>query len=256
MIRVNKPVAPAKLLEGVALNTANCQLYTAGPGPYDNGTAKFEIERDVYGHAEVKDVLRQAQHKKCCFCEGIFEANAAADVEHYRPKKYAQQARGARKLYPGYYWLGYTWENLYYCCQVCNRSHKRNYFPLKNPAQRARNHLGNVAGESPLILDPGGPESPRDHIHFEAEVAIGDTDAGDATIDFVGLNRPSLIDARLETYNVLVVLRDVTLKFTGPLNPEQQFVVDDAQLLLDAAVGADAKFSAMAVDLLAAPPIA
>lgn len=92
MIRVVKPDAPAKLLEGVPLTAADCLLYDDAAAAYDAGTANFEISSAIYGHAQVKDVLRAAQHSKCCFCEGMFDANAAADVEHFRPKKTRSKA--------------------------------------------------------------------------------------------------------------------------------------------------------------------
>lgn len=254
MIRVVKPAAaPTKLLEGATLTVDHCTLFDADPAPYVSGASVFEIDSAIYGHPSVKDALRTAQHSKCCFCEGLFEANAAADVEHFRPKKYSQQARRGRKLYPGYFWLGYAWSNLYYCCQVCNRSNKKNYFPLRNPTSRVHSHLGNLNDEEPLLLDPGGPKDPRDHIQFHAEVAVGATDAGEATVDYIGLNRPALIDARLELYQQLVLMRKIAQRFTGALTPEQQQVVDDARQFLSEAVRPQTRFSAMARDLLTPP---
>lgn len=253
MIRVIKPAAPARLARGAALIAGNRALYDANPATYDTGASTFDIDKNIYGHADVKDVLRVAQHRKCCFCEGVFEGNAPADVEHFRPKKYAQQGRGGRKLYPGYYWLGYTWENLYYCCEICNRSQKKNYFPLRDSAARARNHLADLAGEEPLILDPGGPLDPRAHISFNGEVAIGSTDEGRTTVEYVGLNRPALIDARLESLNLLKILRDIRDAFEGPLDHQQRRVINDANQILEAAVQPTAKFSAMAMDLLHPP---
>ena len=255
MIRVVKLAAPAKLLEGGALTAANCQAYADDPATYDTGAAGFEINSAIYGHSAVKDVLRAAQHSKCCFCEGIFEANAAADVEHFRPKKYAQQGRRQAKVYPGYYWLGYDWSNLYYCCQVCNRSHKKNFFPLANPDSRVRNHLGEIAGEQPLILDPGGPLDPRDHIVFKDEVAVGQTPEGIATVDYLGLNRQPLIEARLERFQVLTILRGLSVLSGDGWPPEVLQSIGEARAFLAEAVLPSTKFSAMAMDMLAREPV-
>lgn len=255
MILVHKPnAAPAKLAEGIAPNQVNCDLYDATPLEYDSGRLKFEISSTIYGHSQVKNVLRTAQHSKCCFCEGVFEAHAAADVEHFRPKKYSQQGRKGAVTYPGYYWLGYSWSNLYYCCQVCNRSHKKNYFPLRDPAQRARNHNGDVAEEAPLLLDPGGPGNPRDHIIFKDEVAVGLTDEGKATIDYVGLNRPPLIEARLERYQQIQTLRQLADLPEDHAEPALLPLIGQAKDLLAEAVLPTAKFSAMVSDYLAAAP--
>ncbi|PQM26737.1 hypothetical protein CVO77_17190 [Sphingopyxis lindanitolerans] len=253
MIRVAKPETPAKLAEGIVLTAADCALYDEDAMPYDSGVLAFEIDSKIYGHAQVKDVLRTAQHSKCCFCEGIFEANAAADVEHFRPKKYSQQARRQAKLYPGYYWLGYIWENLYYSCQVCNRSHKKNFFPLADPGQRALNHHGSIANEAPLILDPSGPLDPRDHIRFADEVAVGTTVQGRTTVDYVALNRLPLIEARLELYQTLDLLRKIAAMPEDGANAEALEAIQDAGAFLLEAVLPTSKFSAMASDMLAPP---
>ena len=41
-----------------------------------------------------------------------------------------------------------------------NRSNKGHFFPLRNPASRARSHADNLAEEEPLILDPWRPGRP------------------------------------------------------------------------------------------------
>lgn len=253
MILVNKPAAPGKLLEGVDPTATHCAAYDLAPAHYDNGTATFEISSAIYGHKTVKDVLRTAQHSKCCFCEGMFEANAAADVEHFRPKKYSQQGRRQANIYPGYYWLAYTWSNLYYSCQVCNRSNKKNYFPLRDPARRARSHGALVADEEPLILDPGGPLDPRDHIKFKDEVAVGATAEGRATVDFIALNRVPLTESRLETYTILARMRAVAQVSPAIVPAALVPIIAEAQAFLADAVLPTSKYSAMAIDYLAAP---
>lgn len=249
MIRVHKPAAPARLLQGAPLNSANCTSFANDRQAYEAGTLTFDIASDIYGHASVKDVLRLAQHGKCCFCEGSFEANAAADVEHFRPKKYSQQAKGRPKIYPGYYWLGYEWSNLYYSCQICNRSHKKNFFPLRHPAARVRDHLGNIALEEPLIVDPGVGD-PREHIRFRSEIAVGISDTGVETVKVVGLNRPALVEDRLAHYKVISTMQRVVALFGASVEADQQALVLDAKAYLDASVLETAVFSAMTSDVL------
>lgn len=120
MIRVVKPSAPERLSLGTALTDSDCSAYEAEYVDYMAGTAKFDFQRNVYGHASVKDTLKTAQHAKCCFCEGRFDAHNHGDVEHYRPKRAVRQSRKTKASYPGYYWLVYSWENLYYSCSICN----------------------------------------------------------------------------------------------------------------------------------------
>jgi hypothetical protein len=250
MIQVTKPAAPAKLREGHALNRRNCTAFVANPAPFMSGARVLEIDAAIYGHRLVKDALRIALHGKCCFCEGKFEANAAADVEHFRPKKYSQQRRGGTKLYPGYYWLGYVWDNLLYSCQVCNRSNKRNYFPLRDPAARAVDHRANLAAEEPLLVDPAGPEDPRDHIRFRDEVAVGITAEGRTTVDILNLNRPQLIEDRLKEFKILKLMRKIVVEHGTSTASTTKNIVRDAQAYIGAATLPDARFSAMASDLI------
>ena len=250
MILVEKPIAPAKLSDGDQLTQDYCSTFELNPDPYRSGLEKFEIGSNIYNHETVKDVLREAHHRKCCFCESVFEANTAADIEHFRPKAYSQQGKGSQKIYPGYYWLAYSWDNLFYCCPICNRSHKKNYFPLRAQGMRARCHLDDLSLEEPLLLNPSGPMDPRDHIHFYKEVAIGVTEAGETTIDIVGLNRSSLSEERLKRYKELWMLHSTIRLLRNCESQEARNMVDDAQAVLRSADQPNAEFSAMASDFI------
>ena len=255
MILVTKPCPPERLDVGVARTREDCAAYDAHGIDYQEGTRTFIFKKNIYGHHTVKGVLRDAQHGKCCYCEGRFDAYAAADIEHYRPKGAARQDDNSPTLRPGYYWLAYSWENLYWCCQVCNRSHKKDFFPLANPALRARSHTGNVTQEKPLLLDPGATENPRTHIEFRQERAIGLTEAGRKTIHVVGLNRPALIEDRRSHLRHLHFMQDVVQLCTGSRNPDGIDLLEDARRELADAVLSQAVFSAMASDLLRGEPV-
>ena len=248
MILVTKPGPPERLEVGVAHTREDCI-------DYQNGTRKFKFKNNLYGHHTVKVVLRDAQHRKCCYCEGRFDANAAADIEHYRPKGAARQDDNSPTLRPGYYWLAYSWENLYWCCQVCNRSHKKDFFPLANPARRARSHRDNVAQEQPLLLDPGATDNPRTHIEFRQERAIGLTEAGSKTIQVVGLNRPALMEDRRSHLRNLHILQVVVQLCTCTRDPDDIGVLEDARRELTNAVLPETIFSAMAIDFLGGEPV-
>ncbi len=251
MIRVCKPPTPTNLGEaGVARTQKDCAAYAANPMDYLSGTRKFIFEPTIYGHNSVKDTLRTVQHGKCCFCEGRFEAFAAADVEHYRPKGAVQQDKNSSRLIPGYYWLAYSWDNLYWCCQVCNRNNKKNYFPLANPRRRARSHTDDIANERPLILNPGGQEDPCCHIKFRDEIAVGSTKAGRKTIEIVGLNRVTLVEERLTRLKELRRLLEIVEIFTRNPDRGSRQLLKDARSELTAAVQPAAVFSAMATDFL------
>jgi uncharacterized protein (TIGR02646 family) len=156
LIRVTKPACgPAKLADGAALVHAHEAARLADGSAGASRATAFKFDKSIYGAPVVKTALRDAQNNKCCYCEGFFAGHASGDVEHFRPKTCFRQAKTAPVEYPGYYWLAYTWSNLYYACELCNRVGKRNLFPLIDPAKRNRSGNDSYV-EVPEILDPGG----------------------------------------------------------------------------------------------------
>ena len=114
-----------ELCDAFDLNpAAYSKAYNKKSNPY-----KFEFDGDVYGPKELKEQLKLEQYNKCCFCENKdFDDIAHGDVEHYRPKSAYSKGEKSKTLErPGYYWMAYEWENLFYCCQICNQSFKKNY---------------------------------------------------------------------------------------------------------------------------------
>lgn len=256
MISVVRPVAvPARLsTHGVPHLARISALFDASPALYSRGPKTLPIDEDIYGHASVKNVLQQAQFDKCCYCEGRFRGLAAGDVEHFRPKAFSQQAQRSARLYPGYYWLAYNWNNLLFSCQTCNRSHKRNLFPLSNPSRRVQKRTHSTSREKPLLIDPSGPDDPRDHIRFYQEVPRGVTRRGQTTIELLKLDRSDLNDRRRELLVMLKRLADVVDVMASDQRPEIVDLVADARQGLIDAQRPDAPFSSMACDLINPPP--
>lgn len=252
MIRVVKPPSPKKLTEGVPKTNENCAAYDLSPGDYLGGTKRFSFLKGIYGHKSVRDTLKRAQHRKCCFCEGTFLAHAAADVEHFRPKGAVRQDQSTPPVWPGYYWLAYQWENLYWCCQTCNRSNKREFFPLSDPDKRAVSHHDDLDQEEPLILDPGGKEDPREHITFRQEWAVGSTVLGETTIRVLNLNRRDLIEDRLTRLGRIRTLREIVKIWSSTGMPELEELAASATQELNSAISPESPFSAMAADYLLA----
>ena len=253
MIRVSKPPAPRGLARGKALTRAYCKAYEAHRLDYERGRRKFNFARNVYSDPTVRAVLVQAQNRKCCFCEGRFDEHAPGDVEHYRPKGAVRQDAASTALKPGYFWLAYSWENLYWCCQICNRSNKRDFFPLKDPAKRARSNTDDLTAEEPLLLDPGGMANPCGHIGFRREIAVGLTEIGRCTIEFIGLNRPQLEEKRRERIDQLANLSR-TVEISKRI-PDLEFaaLAQQAARALQVAILPDAEFSAMAREFIERP---
>ena len=253
MIRVEKPGAPKRLERGMQVTVRNCREYNANSAHYQNGSKKFTMEREIYGHQSVRDLLKRCQHGKCCFCEGSFIAYAPGDVEHYRPKGAVRQDKASAAVRPGYYWLAYAWENLYWCCQTCNRANKRTFFPLTDPTKRALSHNDDLAQEEPLLIDPGGRVDPRDHITFQEDRAVGVTAFGRTTIEVVGLNRLDLLEARLSRLSEIKLLVAVVGVWENSAPTELEELAISAQRELDKAIAPESVFSAMAADYLSGP---
>ena len=193
MIRVAKSTdVPAKLTnEGILATAGNCRLYEANADDYNNGTTKFEIDSDIYGHPFVKQQLIAEQHGKCCFCEADFTANGYGDVEHFRPKAGFTKIRTGKLIRPGYYWLAYDWTNLFFSCQICNQRFKKNYFPIRDEAHRAKNHEDDSKQETHLLMHPS-EDNPEDHITFNRHVPVGKDNRGKLSIAGFGIDRSEL----------------------------------------------------------------
>ena len=164
------------------------------------------------GYDVTKPTLYDRQHKKCAYCERK-PGYDGQPVEHFRPKKYAERAL------PGdpsdrdddrYWWLAWTWENLYFACHTCNgRANKGNRFPLAPgsailplPDRPSGGLLSDASrdlgGETALLVDPRRVD-PLDHIawvphdpHLHPSLwqwnIAGLTKVGRATIAVLGID--------------------------------------------------------------------
>jgi uncharacterized protein (TIGR02646 family) len=220
----------------------------------------FEFKASIYADVAVKDALRQAQHRWCAFCESVFDHVGYGDVEHYRPKGgYKQRETDELKL-PGYYWLAYDWDNLFYSCQLCNQRFKKNLFPLRDGRRRARSHRHSLDHEEALLLDPGISD-PSSYISFRAEYAypIGGCLEGETTIDVLGLNRDELVEVRRDRLATLkVLLLTISLlreKLAVTPTPVLSGQLQELENRLQARRGPGGDYSAMVRDHLAQPSL-
>lgn len=111
---------------------------------------------------EMKKVLQKYQNGKCCFCERRRDANAEADVEHFRPMLKVTEDLD----HPGYWWLAYEWSNLFFSCKACNSEYKKNHFPLVNETSRALTKDDDLSLEMPVLINPSF-EEPADFIDYD-----------------------------------------------------------------------------------------
>jgi uncharacterized protein (TIGR02646 family) len=161
----------------------------------------------VFQHKEVRGALTELFHGKCAYCESKVVNVAPVDVELFRPKSGVVE----NPKHPGYWWLAMVWENMLASCINCNRisihdgvkTGKANRFPLKNESQRAF-HPGQEKDEVPLLLDPC-VDNPEEHLVFEETgIVVSDTQLGQTTISVLGLNRPHLVQSRMETTQLVL----------------------------------------------------
>lgn len=179
MIRIHRPSA-----EPPALAAARAVRLPEARAAFAAGKA---ISCEGYGVA--KPALAAMQYRKCCYCESLQEDESYRDVEHYRPKE-------------AYWWLAWTWENLLFSCERCNRSHKRKQFPLTPGDVALVPEQSPPGAEHPLVIDPSDPSvDPMDEIEFKPVkiqgrqewMPFGKTPRGHKTIEVCGLQRPGLL---------------------------------------------------------------
>lgn len=152
------------------------------------------------GYDVAKDSLYKAQDHNCAYCEAKQPQAAYRDVDHFRPKAL-------------YWWLAWSWDNLLFSCEVCNRSHKKDHFPLLDEAMRLQAEELPPGREQALLLDPFDTNIDlRQEITFRSETIerkqrwrpVGLTQRGRKTIELCGLDRPALLDAYAEHVNARV----------------------------------------------------
>lgn len=210
-----------QLEELQAADPAACQL---------PGNTRLVPKDGIYNDARVKARTRADQHDKCCYCKSYFSGTSYGDVEHFRPKGGYQQNAADTLHKPGYYWLAYSWSNLYFACQLCNQRFKGNQFPLADPTGRAKLHSDSLALEQPLLPDPA-TENPAVHLSFTQDAARALDARGAACIVVFGLDRPELIRRRQEHLKALSYARLVGgLNMTQPLAPAITAFFQDLRL--------------------------
>jgi uncharacterized protein (TIGR02646 family) len=208
---------------------------------HDKGERDFDFNPKIYGDKTVKAELIKLQHDKCCFCESKISVISHGDVEHYRPKAGWVQANEKLNK-PGYYWLAYEWSNLMFSCQICNQTHKKNFFPLLNPKKRAKSHKDNIADEQPLLINPS-TEDPEAHIDFNQHsvIAIDGNERGKITINKLGLDRDTLNEKRMSKLNPIKLLYSLVIE-TNLISEEKS---KEALKLFNDIVKEDSEYSSM-----------
>ncbi len=207
MIKLNKfPNIPLVLRsDGIAATNNLVNSYQQDNNYFVGRLSANVFNSDIYGDNQVKEQLIIDQSGKCCFCESKMLHITFADVEHFRPKMEVQQAKRSRKIRPGYFWLAYNWNNLMLSCEKCNRTYKRNYFPLRTGVVRSMPSSQEPITDT-LLINPY-LESPEEHLTFSGEYVNAKTDKGTHSIEYFGLGRKDLLETRGERLRILGIIK-------------------------------------------------
>lgn len=247
MIKIERAEEPEILkTKGKQARKALCTSYEQGKTEF----SKEDFNDNIYAHPSVKKALFSMQNGKCFFCEIKTKQPQhpdKGDVEHFRPKNGYQQDKDDDLHKPGYYWLAYEWTNLLWSCATCNRSYKKNLFPLQNPTARAKNHSNDITSEIPLLINPS-EQNPKDYIKFNRSFiyALDDNPYGKATIELLSLNREDLEEARrakLKTFKQQLVLIKAAATYTDDY--DLQKASREAQQMIQEMALPQAEYSAM-----------
>lgn len=175
------------------------------------------FKQDDYYLDPTLDDLHTLFHGKCAYCESNVVENDSMD--HFRPSESVSDRKG--RADEGYYWLGYTWFNLYLSCHECQR-YKSNYFPVIGPRlsppdtetyldyDQLRNYVNT---EDPLLIDPCDVRA-HEEVQFgydrEGHI-LPRSEKAEYTIELLQLNRPQLVEERQERLQFLSeMLTDIT----------------------------------------------
>ncbi len=151
------------------------------------------------GYGVARKPLHEAQHGKCAYCE-VQQQSTALPTEHFRPKAGVTDDPDHLTSSQGYWWLAWSWENLFFACDTCNsQARKGSHFALEPGSTPLVVEQQPPGGEVPMFIDPAR-EDPIDHIVFVRELPHrwvprprGGSPRGDYTIKKLGLDRPELV---------------------------------------------------------------
>lgn len=168
MRKVERLLQPESLKNNAAQWTKELMDEIDKKGSYSKVDDKF---KNKYRQNDVKDTLEEMYKGHCCYCEAIVGASSYGRIEHLKPKSR-----------PQFYQYIFDWNNLHWCCEICNTSYKKTKWNFQYP-----------------ILDPSKDDIDKflklNLVTGEYE-AIANNRRALTTIEHTGMNRENLVKAR------------------------------------------------------------
>lgn len=175
MINLNLGPEPAAL---TASRLVNLPIAVAAFNAIVGTNRKAFAKTLDVGYQVARKELYARQHAKCAFCEKSLD-ESHQPVEHFRPKKAASTFENGKwvRVTTHYWWLAWSWENLYFACNDCNGSKRKGIrFPVKANSIRSAHLLAPVtepinviyyslAKEDRLLIDPR-TDDPFEHLRW------------------------------------------------------------------------------------------
>ncbi len=235
MIRIQRGPEPAALAPVRSAELPRVRTIAASGRP--------DSEAIGQEYSVVKRELWMQHSMRCCYCESQVQCDYS-DVEHFRPKARADRQNGTTDI--GYWWLAWTWENLLFSCAICNRSAKKDLFPLEAGSVPLRPEEQPPGRELPTLIDPCS-EDPVESIQFVFDgthwqpVGRTGSERGQRTIEILKLGRADLLtfyDAHVSdhvkprtdaVHEALIrqdkdAIRDAWRRVRGLISPRMPFV--------------------------------
>lgn len=162
------------------------------------------VYKDRYRQKDVRNALEEMYTSHCCYCESIIGISTYGRIEHLRPKSLAR-----------FHQYAFDWNNLHWCCEVCNTSYKKAKWNFEHP-----------------ILDPSADDI---NAYLKLNLQTGEYEEIDGnprartTIADTGLNRKELVKAR--RWIIVRVIKD--FKAHRQCGDAQTFLTELRELMED-----------------------
>jgi len=194
---------------------------------------RFEFQKYAAQlNSEIRKALAGCFPSKCAYCETPVEK---PELELFRPRQNASNLDGSVDD-DSYWWLALEWSNYLPACSRCNAL-KGSRFPVEGMRAGSDSTSISLAEEQRLLLDPC-EDDPSSLLLFLEDGRVTSEDfQGKVTIDVLGLNRESLVDARRREIESLKRIFSVQQRAFDTPN-----VVDD---LLSAMITDDSPYAAL-----------